>query len=325
MTSASTKSVLPPETRILVISNTKARGITKSGSMIKLSQLPKNSFHYMSQSKSDLPPIIREAVQLDIEHILIEGGDGTVRIVMTILLNNYTENQTIPAISIIPSGTTNQIARNLGLKKAKEIEAIFQGNFKETILPLVKIQKQHKSKEDTHPLYGFLFSTGALPYISRFAQEKYNENGIGGGTAVIGGVVKAITGDKSQLMPPETHKMSAFRSNMPVFEHDDIAMGVVMTTLPSLMLGLDPFWGHENAPLRVTWSKANSRKIGRTLTGLWLGRKKDRSDDGFYSHNIDRLNLHTNALAALDGDFLDISGETLSISASRPVRFWQSK
>jgi hypothetical protein len=90
------------------------------------------------------------------------------------------------------------------------------------------------------------------------------------------------------------------------------------------MLGLDPFWGEEEAPLRMTWAEADSRKLGRNVAGLWMGRKQDRAQDGYYSHNIDRLTLKTTAPATLDGDFLDFSEQKLRISASRPVTFWRA-
>jgi len=321
---AEDKLVLSAETSVLAISNVKAKGVSKSGPVIDLAQLPEGSFHHLSQSKDDLASIITQAESCDVRHILIEGGDGTVRTVMTSLLNTYGKDQLLPAISIIPSGTTNQIARNLGLKKVNDIVKIYNGLVKETTMPLVKVRVKGEEKSEANPLYGFLFSTGALPHVSRFAQEEFNKKGVGGGTAVVGAVLKAVTGNKSQLMPPTKHKMKARLGQNSIFKHKGVVLGTVMTTLPTLMLGLDPFWGEENGPLRITWAKADSRGLGRTIAGLWVGRKQNRTQDGFYSYNIDRLNLRTKAPITLDGDFLDISGKSLSISASRPVRFWQA-
>jgi len=47
--------------------------------------------------------------------------------------------------------------------------------------------------------------------------------------------------------------------------------------------------------------------------------------DGYHSHNVDQLTLRTKAPATLDGDFLDIAGQKLKISTSRPVKFWIAK
>jgi len=99
---------------VLAISNAHARAVSKQGSRIALSQLPAGSQHHISRNKSDLVALLKKASHNDINHILIEGGDGTVRTVMTALLNSYDAKQPLPAISILPSGTTNQIARNVG-------------------------------------------------------------------------------------------------------------------------------------------------------------------------------------------------------------------
>jgi hypothetical protein len=316
---------MPSPTPVLAISNAKARAVSKQGSNIDLSALPNGSEHHISEDKSDLPPLFSKAMSDGIKHILIEGGDGTVRTVMTALLNTYGDDGDLPAVSILPSGTTNQIARNLGLKKFSDVNAIKAGKIKSIQMPLVKIRFKGHTQGLSNPLYGFLFSTGALPHVSRFAQDKLNSKGVGGGTAVVGAVLKAVTGDKAELMPPEKHKMRGRIGDDTIVKAKGIALGTVMTTLPTLMLGLDPFWGKEDAPLRLTWAEADSQKLGRNVAGLWLGRKKDRANDGFYSHNIERLNLRTKAPATLDGDFLDVAGQKLRISASRPVTFWQAR
>ena len=306
---------------VLAISNANAKKVAKGGSLLNSTLLPETAIHHHTKTPTDLLPVFKQVIETNINHLVIEGGDGTVRTVLSALLNSHNENQTLPTISILPRGTTNQIARNLGVKRPADLTAIFNGRFREISMPLIKI-----NSKDLDPRYGFLFSTGALPHVSRFAQDKINAKGVGGGSAVIGAVVKAVTSDKASLMPPAKHRLKGKTGNShTVFNHKGPALGTIMTTLPTLMMGLDPFWGEEKAPLRVTWAEADSTKLGRTVAGLWAGRKINRSVDGYHSHNIDKLSLRTKAPATLDGDFLDISGQKLKISASRPLTFWLSK
>lgn len=305
---------------ILAISNANAKKVAKRGTSLNAGLLPKGTVHHFTKSPDDLMPLFQEAAQKRLRHLVIEGGDGTVRTILTALLNSYPKTQELPAVSILPRGTTNQIARNLGVKKPVDFKAIFQDSYKAISTPMVKI----KSKA-FETRYGFLFSTGALPYVSRFAQDKINAKGVGGGTAVVGAVLKAVTSDKSDLMPPAKHRLKGRSETHVILNHKGAALGTIMTTLPTLMLGLDPFWGTEDAPLRLTWAEAQSAKLGRNVAGIWAGRKQNRSQDGYHSHNIDRLTLRTKAPATLDGDFLDIAGHKLRISASRPVTFWMAK
>jgi len=305
---------------VLAISNAHAKKVAKRGSLLNAALLPASAHHHHTQSQADLAPLFSRAENTDLRHLVIEGGDGTVRTVLTALLNNYKKTHPLPAISILPRGTTNQIARNLGVKKPADLTPIFDGSYKSISTPMVKI----KSKE-LAPQYGFLFSTGALPHVSRFTQDKINAKGVGGGTAVVGAVLKAVTSDKTSLMPPSKHRLKAKTQSGLILNHKGKALGTIMTTLPTLMMGLDPFWGTEDAPLRLTWAEAQSAKLGRNVAGIWAGRKHNRSEDGYHSHNVDKITLRTKAPATLDGDFLDIKGQKLRISASRPVTFWTAK
>lgn len=307
-------------TSVIAISNANARKVARQGSSFSMDLLPRDSRHHFTQSSEDLKQVFDDAANTDFNHLIIEGGDGTICSTLTALLTTYPASKTLPAISIVPSGTTNQIARTLGVKKPTDLARIFQGTFRSLSIPLVKIDS------NLHPSqYGFLFSTGALPYVSQFAQDKLNAKGVGGGTAVFGAVIKAVTSERAALMPPAQHSLNGVLNNQVITEHDGETLGTVMTTLPTLMLGLDPFWGEEDAPLRLTWADATSEKLGRNVAGIWAGRKKDRSREGYHSHNIDRLELKTNAPATLDGDFIDVSGQSLQISTSRPLTFWVKK
>ena len=223
---------------VLVISNANAKKVSKRGSSLSSNLLPQDAVHFNTKSSEDLCPLFEHAANTGLNHLVIEGGDGTVRTIITTLLNSYNKAQVLPAISILPRGTTNQIARTLGVKKPADLSAIFKGKYRSVSMPLVKI----KSK-GLKPRYGFLFSTGALPHVSRFAQDKINAKGVGGGTAVIGAVLKAVTSDRAALMPPQTHEIKGKTDTHTIFNHKGPALGTIMTTLPTLMMGLDPFWG----------------------------------------------------------------------------------
>ena len=307
-------------TSVIAISNANARKVASQGSSFSKGLLPPGARHHFTQSPQDLRQVFDNAANTDVSHLVIEGGDGTIRSTLTALLNFYPQSKALPAISIIPQGTTNQIARTLGVKKLSDLTHIFHGSFKAVSMPLVKIDSNLSTAQ-----YGFLFSTGALPYVSQFAQDKLNAKGVGGGPAVIGAIIKAITTKRDTLMPPAQHSLKGMIKDQIITEHDGETLGTIMTTLPTLMLGLDPFWGEEDAQLRLTWADTKSEKLGRNVAGIWAGRKKNRSLHGYHSHNIEKLDLTTNAPATLDGDFIDISAQELHISTSRPVTFWVKK
>ena len=165
---------------------------------------------------------------------------------------------------------TNQVAKNIGLKAAttKSVNSALGSQLNAIKIPLLNII------DSDGPNYsGFVFSTGVIPQITRYTTSQLHRKGIGGSTAVIGGILKGIRGDDASLMQTTSIEIDDL--------HSGPHLGTIVTTLPSLIMGLDPFWGKGDAPLRITWVDETYRALGRNILALWTGSKsKDRSADG---------------------------------------------
>jgi len=121
--------------------------------------------------------------------VVIEGGDGTAQGIITAFFNLIDDISDMPKFTLLPGGMTNQVAKNIGLKKftAKSIETLLNGKRTERTTPLVKVSCAE------HPdLYGFLFSTGGVPMVTEYTKDKLHSKGIGGSSAVVGGIIKGI-------------------------------------------------------------------------------------------------------------------------------------
>ena len=258
-----------------------------------------------------LPSAVTQAAADGIEHVIIEGGDGTVQGVISAFLYQADKFETFPAFTIVPGGMTNQVAKNIGLKsaKAKAVETALSKPLKPIEMPLLNVA------DSAGPNYaGFLFSTGAIPQITRYTTGKLHTKGVGGSLAVLGGIVKGMRADDEMLMQTTPLEIDGL--------HSGPHLGTVVTTLPGLILGLDPFWGTGDAPLRVTWVEENYNKLGRNILSLWAGSKsKDRSADGFHSKRVDSLDYKYTGDVVLDGEFLSILSGKFTIRATRPVTF----
>lgn len=258
-----------------------------------------------------LPAAVTQAAKDGIDHVVIEGGDGTVQGVLSAFLYQADKFDTFPAFSIIPGGMTNQIAKNIGLKsaKAKAVETALNAALNAIEIPLLSII------DSDGPTYaGFLFSTGAIPQITRYTTGKLHSKGIGGSMAVLGGIFKGMRGDDDAVMQITPIDIAEL--------HSGPHLGTVVTTLPSLILGLDPFWGTEEFPLRVTWVEGNYRRLGRNILALWAGSKsKDRSQHGLHSKRVISLDYQYQGDIVLDGEFLSIPSGKFTVRPTRPVTF----
>lgn len=245
--------------------------------------------------------------------VVIEGGDGTAQGIITAFFNLIDDISDMPKFTLLPGGMTNQVAKNIGLKKftAKSIETLLNGKRTERTTPLVKVSCAE------HPdLYGFLFSTGGVPMVTEYTKDKLHSKGIGGSSAVVGGIIKGISGRDNKVLRP-TNIHLGIDGKVQSGSH----LGTLVTTLPSLILGLDPFWGDGDGALRVTYVEGNSKHLASHVAGLWMGRKnKDRSKDGLSSYRASRLEYDYDGPVVLDGEPLTLT-QHFTVLPTPPLTF----
>ncbi|GGX60286.1 diacylglycerol kinase [Litorimonas cladophorae] len=258
-----------------------------------------------------LPNAVTQAAANGVIHVVIEGGDGTVQGVISEFLTQADSFPSFPSFSIVPGGMTNQVAKNIGLKSAspRVVKAALEISERTIVTPLLEVV------DSDGPTYaGFLFSTGAIPQITRYTTGELHRKGIGGSLAVLGGILKGMRGDDEALMKVTPVQIAEL--------YDGLHLGTVVTTLPSLILGIDPFWGDGNGPLRTTWVTGSYRRLARNICGIWIGRKqKDRSPDGYYSGRFPALSYQYHGDVVLDGEFLSFPSGKFTVRPTRDVTF----
>lgn len=263
---------------------------------------------------SDVDRLVKDALAAKAEHIVIEGGDGTVQGILTEFLRQE-KARNLPLFTLVPGGNTNQVARNIGLSTAtpQALAKALSSRREIKSAPLLRIKDKAQRK-----YYGFLFSSGALPQVTDYTKYKLHDRGIGGSLAVIGGILKGATGTSSITNPTKV-KLNIDADGLQKLRGPHL--GTIVTTLPGLMLGLDPFWGEGERPLRVTYVAGEYQKLVRHVASLWLGNKsKDRSQDGMYSWTADRLSYRYKGPCVLDGEVLDLT-KGFKIRPTQPIRF----
>lgn len=244
--------------------------------------------------------------------IVIEGGDGTVQCVMSEFLRQCSDDETLPEFAIASGGMTNQVAKLIGMRHVSRsgLKDIFETP------DTLETRMIRVSSEAQPDQYGFLFSTGALPMVTDYAKSELHSRGIGGSAAVVGGIVKAVTAERDSVMPATDCTLS-----LPSETLTGPHLGTVATTLPSITLGLDPFWGDGDGPVRLTYVDGNYRGLYRHVAELWVGRKgKDRRPDGLHSWNVEAAEFEYSGPVMLDGEPINGPQSKFTLSASRPVR-----
>lgn len=310
--------------RVVFFTNPHSQGVARKGSRLKPYYDTHHHASYIYLEAQSIKATQADFNQLNLtsqDHLFIEGGDGTMQRTLSALLNSLPTPDHCPKLSLVAGGLTNQIAANIGLKVSRDLHiqtAIEQPEACLRPVPILRLDGLTKA-----PIYGCLFSTGALPFVTEYYTQKIRGNPAGVKTAIATTLVKAVAGSQSardELMPA-TELSLRLESGPSVKTKSGAHLGTVVTTLPSLMMGLDPFWGEGQGDVRVLYADAKARRLVRNLTGLWLGRKAaDRSVDGLESFQAERLYYHYDGPVVLDGETLTVT-DAISLSATPPLPF----
>ena len=267
----------------------------------------------------DLPGAVRAAprfgaIEAQIEGhdmIAVEGGDGTVLAVTTAVMRRAEAGAPLPRLVLVPGGMTDLVARIAGApREAGVLTRLLTKGGRLHRLPVLKVEGSEG------PFFGFFLAAGAVPRGIRYAREAIQSQGAEGSVQVAGAVAGIAWGQ------PDRRRaiMAADRAEADLDgrPYGPDARFVLATTLPGLMVGLDPFWGREKAPVRVTLARGTSRHLRRRLVQLWLGLKPRTAEvDGYVSRNVQTLRLDTDAPVVLDGE--EIPSGTLTVTSPRSV------
>lgn len=313
--------------RFGMISNPLSHSVSKRGSILRLAaeREADAAFHSLDVF-DDLPKILTEFATDGVTAIFVEGGDGTAMAVLTEVLSGRSGLPADTPIALLPGGMTNLAAKVMGVRKAGKggirtlLSDLRAGRLSERAdpIPLLEISLSKNSA----PLYGFFLSTGALPHGIRYCRRALHSKGAQGSVAVGLTLMRLIFGPRGQE-GNEVMRPSDMALESSAFHAAGSHLFTLATTLPRLNLGIDPFWGGEDAPLRFTHATWPANGLIRAFLYILAGgpegplRKR-----GMESFNIEEALIKYSGDLVLDGEFLTVppSGK-IRISATRPAVF----
>jgi len=160
----------------LFIVNRLSERVAKKGSLLESVAKETAVSCFILDAFEALPSAVKQSAIDKIDHVIIEGGDGTVQGVISAFLQQADIFEFFPKFSIVPGGMTNQVAKNIGLKATtvKALKSALGGDLDALEIPLLNVI------DSDGPSYsGFVFSTGAIPQITRYTTNELHKKGIG--------------------------------------------------------------------------------------------------------------------------------------------------
>lgn len=237
--------------------------------------------------------------------VVISGGDGTIQAVLTVLFHHQ-PFISLPQLIVLEGGTTNMIAGDIGIKgnQSRALHRLFTwletGSMEVTRRQRSILRLQVPGHEVK---YGMFFGAAAISQgIQYYRQHLHHKklHGLPGICMTLLRFVWALCRRQTRIAAPTALQLRADDQKLP----EDNFMLFFVSTLDRLFFGLYPFWGKENGQLHMTAVRSKARYLLRVLPSAARGRKAKKAtrENGYYSHNVDKLELHIAEGMALDGE-----------------------
>jgi diacylglycerol kinase family enzyme len=257
--------------------------------------------------------------------LVIIGGDGTVQGVLGHLFATQPLAKW-PLLTIVPGGTTNMIALDLGICGSPEsvlqqLGACFQKDFPPALMErhVLCIEQSGAGK-----VYGMFFAVGLIARAVIFSQSRIKRLGITGelyaALITFGYVAGFLLGRRQGAWAPV--RMTVNEKTLP--PHHGTFAFLFASTLDRLLFGMRPYWGEQPEPLHVTFVREQRQLPLRSVLRLLIGRGNALKDkDGYHSCNTNVLELLIDDDYVVDGESYraDSQGGPLRITPVGPISF----
>lgn len=276
----------------------------------------------VTESSAEVSAGLAELATRPVDILAISGGDGTVSRVLTHLIDEAPFAK-MPLIAILPGGTANMTAGDIGLR----------GSVRATLQRLVDWQRDQSRAsqvvcrsvlrvqpgEGLTPHYGFFFGAGAVVQGIEYTNENIHSRGLKNELSLGLGLVRSMWGIARQ----DSRFVQATRigigiDNKMIAEATDITL-LVVSTLERLFLNIHPFWGEANGKsLHATIVNSPAKRLIRNMPALLRGKPNRHLSphSGYRSYNLETISLSFDGPFTMDGEIMHARIESGPVTVS---------
>ena len=316
-------------TRIALISNPRSqRNKKRMPAMREAAARHADLLHVELDDVQATAQVLRDLAQRGVDLVAISAGDGTVQKVLTELLNGAAF-ETPPKVAVLPSGMTNLIAADVGLRgdPARSLERLCRvvadgsGAGETVVRPVLSMQRT----PDEPPVHGMFLGAAAFYHGVMAARDEVHPLGakhhLAAAMALTLALFRLLTGRCGPNVLLHGERMTVELSGTRSRPGDYLLF--MATTLQRLILGVMPFWGEGDGPLRYTCVGFPPQKLWRALIPALRGRPKPwMGARGYLSGRTRECRLMLDSPIVFDGEiFTPEPGVPVVLRADRHVRF----
>ncbi|MXS84914.1 kinase [Nitrosomonas sp. HPC101] len=264
-------------------------------------------------------------VEARIEWLIVVGGDGTLQGVMGCLFEHLPPDRW-PEITIVPAGTTNMTALDLGTNgRAEQVLARIRqylqqsGAVQRVQRPVLRIEQTGMQK-----VYGMLFGLGLIARGVKFSRSRIKQMGMTGNVFTVLIVLRSLIATFLGRPQAEWAPVRIAQKDETGTLNEKVYLFALISALEKLLLDIRPYWGLEPAPLHATFIEQHSKRFWRVIWPLIAGRGHHlREEDGYISYNAVSIELWLDDEYIVDGELYYASSQNgpLKITADGPILF----
>ncbi len=279
--------------------------------------------HCITHGTAEIAPALQELAALGVDVLAINGGDGTVSAILGELLHTQPFAQ-MPLLIVLPGGTANNTAGDVGLRGAlhKAVTRFCQWCEGERVTgTVVQRALMSVSVDDAPARHGMFLGGGAVIHGTEYAHREIHSRGLRDDLSLALSTVRTVWGVLRDDPAFNRHvDITLTLDERAPAQYDTLILAV--STLHRLSFGMRPFWSEETGAIRLTLMEQHCTRFARTFLSIVRNRPNRNAvpSSGYHSHNTDRLTLMMTGKLNLDGELLDVA-RTASVSASGPLSF----
>lgn len=256
-----------------------------------------------------LPGFLDEFANAGVTDLFISSGDGTIQAIQTELAERKPFNA-IPRLGLLPHGTTNMTAADLGFRfKTLQAQADYIAH-----LEAKQIRERPTLRavnpRDGRPRHGMFLGTGATSEATLFCQRVFNARGVKGNWATFATLTSTV--GRIVFTKPNPHDVTRFDRPFPIHVTSagverctGTQLMMFSTTLEKLVLGARPFWGQKLAPIRTSIFPYPVPSLPRWLLTIMYGSESRKMPQGALSFSSANLEITCPTSFMIDGEFFD--------------------
>lgn len=272
--------------------------------------------HVMPNDHDELREVLARFARAGVDALIVDGGDGTVRDIVTVMARDLPNFH--PRIAIVPSGKTNALASDLGIRAgwtlANALDAVDEGRILERG-PL-EVWREGADRADRA---GFIFGSGVFVAATRAAQQTHRFgafNGLAVGLSIAAAVGGTIFGGRTNSW----RRGERMRINVDGEGGIDAPHYLFLaSTLRRLPPHIKPF-GRERGGLKLLRIEAPASRLAIAAPIILMGGEQTWLRDwGYHRHDARRIDLSLAGGFVLDGETFE--GGALSLREGAAISF----